>query len=165
MNRAARAKLAYRPGVGVMLVDGRGEVFVARRIDMDDEAWQMPQGGIDEGESPRQAALRELAEEIGTSEVRIIAESEDWLSYDFPDELVGRAWGGRYRGQRQKWFLARFLGRDEDIDLDTGQPEFSHWKWLPMTELPGVIVPFKRDLSKALVALFGPLVEGNTEGR
>lgn len=163
MNRAARAKLAYRPGVGVMLVDGRGEVFVARRIDMDDEAWQMPQGGIDEGESPRQAALRELAEEIGTSEVRIIAESEDWLSYDFPDELVGRAWGGRYRGQRQKWFLARYLGRDEDIDLDTEQPEFSHWKWLPMTELPGVIVPFKRDLYKALVALFGPLVEGNAE--
>lgn len=165
MNRAARAKLAYRPGVGVMLVDGRGEVFVARRIDMDDEAWQMPQGGIDEGESPRQAALRELAEEIGTSEVRIIAESEDWLSYDFPDELVGRAWGGRYRGQRQKWFLARYLGRDEDIDLDTGQPEFSHWKWLPMTELPGVIVPFKRDLYKALVALFGPLAEGNAKGR
>ena len=91
MDQAARAKLAYRPGVGVMLVNGRGEVFVARRINMDNQAWQMPQGGIDEGESPRQSAMRELAEEIGTNEVRIIAESEDWLSYDFPDELVGRA--------------------------------------------------------------------------
>ena len=163
MDQAARAKLAYRPGVGVMLVNGRGEVFVARRINMDNQAWQMPQGGIDEGESPRQSAMRELAEEIGTNEVRIIAESEDWLSYDFPDELVGRAWGGRYRGQRQKWFLARFLGRDEDIDLDTEHPEFSHWKWLPMAELPGVIVPFKRDLYEALVARFGPLVEGKAE--
>jgi putative (di)nucleoside polyphosphate hydrolase len=159
MDRAARAKLAYRSGVGVMLVNGRGEVFVARRVDMDDEAWQMPQGGIDEGEKPRQTALRELAEEIGTNEVRIIAESEDWLSYDFPDELIGRAWGGRYRGQRQKWFLARFLGRDEDIDLDTEHPEFSHWKWLPLAELPGVIVPFKRGLYEALVAQFGPLLE------
>ena len=147
-----------------MLVNGRGEVFVARRIDMDDEAWQMPQGGIDEGESPRQTAMRELAEEIGTSAVKIVAESEDWLSYDFPDELVGRAWGGRYRGQRQKWFLARFLGRDEDIDLNTEHPEFSHWKWLPLAELPGVIVPFKRDLYEALVAHFGPLVEGEAEG-
>ena len=123
----------------------------------------MPQGGIDEGEKPRQTALRELAEEIGTNEVRIIAESEDWLSYDFPDELIGRAWGGRYRGQRQKWFLARFLGRDEDIDLDTEHPEFSHWKWLPLAELPGVIVPFKRDLYQALVTQFGPLVEAETE--
>lgn len=159
MDPTARAKLAYRPGVGVMLVNRRGEVFVARRVDMDDEAWQMPQGGIDEGEKPRQTALRELAEEIGTNEVRIIAESEDWLSYDFPDELIGRAWGGRYRGQRQKWFLARFLGRDEDIDLDTEHPEFSHWKWLPLAELPDVIVPFKRDLYEALVAQFGPLLE------
>ena len=163
MDQAARAKLAYRSGVGVMLVNGRGEVFVARRVEMDDEAWQMPQGGIDEGEEPRQTALRELAEEIGTNEVSIIAESEDWLSYDFPDELIGRAWGGRYRGQRQKWFLARFLGRDEDIDLDTEHPEFSHWKWLPLAELPGVIVPFKRDLYQALVAQFGPLLEDDQE--
>jgi putative (di)nucleoside polyphosphate hydrolase len=163
MDEAARAKLAYRPGVGVMLLNARNEVFVARRIDVQDAAWQMPQGGIDEGETPRAAALRELEEEIGTAKAEIIAETEDWLNYDFPDELVGRGWGGRYRGQTQKWFLARFTGRDSDIDLDTKDPEFSDWKWLPMAKLPGVIIPFKRALYETLVARFVPLIAGDAE--
>ena len=136
----------YRPGVGVMLLDGTDRVFVGRRIDIAGNNWQMPQGGIDKGETPRQAALRELHEEVGTDKAEIIAESKGWLSYDVPAELTRRLWRGRYRGQRQKWFAMRFLGRDEDIDLHTHHPEFDAWKWVPAAELPHLIVPFKRQL-------------------
>jgi len=140
-----------------MLLNAAGLVFVARRIDMSSAAWQMPQGGIDAGESPREAALRELEEEIGTAKAEIIAESSDWLSYDLPPELLDGLWGGRYRGQRQKWFALRFLGADADINIATQTPEFQEWKWVEMAELPRLIVPFKRDLYRRLVAEFGHL--------
>jgi len=149
----------YRPNVGIMLLDRRNRVFVARRIDTPGEAWQMPQGGIDEGEEPRRAALRELKEEIGTDHAEILAETRGWLRYDLPAEIAGRIWGGRYRGQRQKWFAMRFLGGDAEIDLATEHPEFSGWKWVPPAELPGLIVPFKRPLYVALIEEFAPLWE------
>ncbi len=146
---------SYRPGVGIMLIDRRGRAFVGRRIDMADENWQMPQGGIDPGEAPRDAALRELAEEAGTRKAEILAETRDWLSYDLPAELAGRMWGGRHRGQRQKWFACRFTGTDADIRLDAhGHPEFSDWRWEAVERLPSLIVPFKRPLYEAVVREF-----------
>jgi putative (di)nucleoside polyphosphate hydrolase len=152
------ADAAYRAAVGIMLLNQAGLVFVARRIDMAAEAWQMPQGGIDEGEEPRNAALRELREEIGTDKAVIVAESRDWLRYELPPELAGQAWSGRYRGQRQKWFAMRFTGRDEDINLATAHPEFSAWKWVPAASLPHFIVPFKRQLYVDILAEFAALL-------
>lgn len=153
-----RTALPYRPCVGVMLVNGDGRVFVARRIDMPGPAWQMPQGGIDKGESPREAAFRELREEIGTDRAEVVAESDRWRCYDLPDELLGRIWNGRYRGQRQRWFLMRFTGRDEDIDLDTEDPEFLEWKWAPLADVPKLIVAFKRALYEDIISEFEPLL-------
>jgi putative (di)nucleoside polyphosphate hydrolase len=146
-------KSLYRSGVGIMLLNRAGEAFVARRIDMPMlPAWQMPQGGIDPGETPRQAALRELKEEIGTDKAEILGESRMWLKYDLPVEFAGAVWGGRYRGQRQKWFAMRFMGEDTDIDLATDHPEFDAWKWIPPEQLPEMIVPFKRQLYIAILA-------------
>ncbi len=150
--------LPHRNGVGAMLFNALGRVFVARRIDIPSEAWQMPQGGIDSGETPREAILRELKEEIGTAEVEIIAESQDWLTYEFPHWLVQNIWDGRYRGQRQKWFAMRFVGEDSDINIATQTPEFLDWKWEELNRLPELIVPFKRKLYQDLVAEFGHLV-------
>jgi putative (di)nucleoside polyphosphate hydrolase len=142
-----REMLEYRRSVGVMLLNRQSEVFVGRRIDMPSEqAWQMPQGGIDPGESPRQAALRELNEEIGTDKAEILAESRTWLRYELPPEIGGAMWGGRYCGQEQKWFAMRFTGSDSDIDLATEHPEFDRWRWVAPQRLPGLIVPFKRQL-------------------
>ena len=150
-----RAKPRYRAAVGVMLLNHVGEVFVARRIDMPMmPAWQMPQGGIDPGETPLQAALRELKEEIGTDKAEILGESRMWLKYDLPVELAGGVWGGRYRGQRQKWFAMRFTGNDTDVDLATEHPEFDAWKWIQPERLPEVIVPFKRQLYIDILAEF-----------
>ena len=150
--------LPYRPGVGMMVLSPEGLVFVARRIDMPSEAWQMPQGGIDEGETPEQAAIREFREEVGTDKVEIIAESERWLSYDLPEELLPRLWGGRFRGQNQKWFVVRFTGTDDDINIATENPEFLDWKWVELETIADLIVPFKRRLYEALVAEFGPIL-------
>ena len=158
LNEEQIARLPYRPGVGIMLVNQKGQVFVAQRIDNPGPAWQMPQGGIDKREEPVQAAWREMREEIGTTSARFIGESRDWLSYDLPVDLVPQRWKGRFRGQRQKWFAFRFLGTDRDINIATEHPEFSSWRWAELEELPGLIVPFKRPLYDALIAEFAPLI-------
>jgi len=159
-TRRVEPPVGYRRGVGVMLFNREGLVFVAKRRDTAGEAWQMPQGGIDPGEDPRAAALRELAEEIGTANAEIVAEARNWLMYDLPDELIGKVWEGRYRGQAQKWFAARFLGRDDEIDLSRhAEPEFSEWKWAPLEALPEMIIGFKRALYEAIVAELGPKVK------
>ena len=155
------AERPYRSGVGIMLLDSRGEVLVAQRIDNPSGAWQMPQGGIGENEDPLAAAWREMREEIGTDKAELAAESRRWLSYDLPAELADRIWRGLYRGQRQKWFAFRFLGTDRDIDIATEDPEFSAWKWAPMRDLPALIVPFKRQLYGDLIAEFGHLLPQN----
>jgi len=145
----------YRPAVGIMLLNRYGWVFIARRIDMPAlPAWQMPQGGIDPGETPRQAALRELKEEIGTDKAEILGESRHWLTYDLPPDLARGMWGGRYRGQCQKWFAMRFIGSDADIDLATAHPEFDAWEWTMPERLPELIVPFKRQLYIEILAEF-----------
>jgi putative (di)nucleoside polyphosphate hydrolase len=149
----------YRLGVGMMLLNRDGLVFVGRRIDQTAEAWQMPQGGIDPGEDPRATAMRELAEEVGTDKAEIIAESRDWLIYDLPPELADIVWKGRYRGQKQKWFAMRFIGRDSDIDVATAHPEFEAWRWATADELLHFIVPFKRALYEQVVAEFRHLLK------
>ena len=151
------AKLPYRPCVGVMLVNGDGHVFVGQRIDNPTDAWQMPQGGVDKGEDPKDAALRELWEETGVVAdlVTIEAETEGWLPYDLPHDLVPRIWKGRFRGQEQKWYLLRFNGADSDVNIQTDHPEFSEWRWLPVDQLVGKIVPFKREVYRQVIAAFG----------
>ena len=144
----------YRAGVGVMLLNRDGLVFVGRRNDMAGDHWQMPQGGIDPGEEPRAAALRELEEEIGTANARILAETHGWMTYDLPDDLRRTAWNGRYKGQTQKWFAARFLGSDSEINLTTAHPEFEAWQWIEPRRLPHVIVPFKQRLYTDLLKEF-----------
>ena len=139
-----------------MLLNGEGKVFVGARIDNTDEAWQMPQGGIDKGEEPWDTALRELEEETGIPPhfVERIADCSERLKYDLPPELRPKLWGGKYKGQDQDWFLARFLGRDSDINIATEHPEFREWKWIEPAQLPELIVPFKRDLYRRLLAEF-----------
>ena len=145
--------LPYRRGVGIALFNRDGKVFVAERIDTPG-AWQMPQGGIDSDEAPWPAALRELKEEIGTAKAEALGET-DWLRYELPPELVDHVWRGRYRGQEQKWFAARFTGVDDDIDLEAdAKPEFRAWRWANLIELPTLIVPFKRALYTEIVAAF-----------
>ena len=153
------ASLPYRKGVGLVLFNAQGLVFAAKRIDTQALAWQMPQGGIDKGETPEVAALREMEEEIGTAKAEIIGETADWLTYELPAELIGKVWKGRYRGQKQKWFALRFTGSDADIDIHTKHPEFEDWRWVRLAELEELIVPFKRDLYRAVIAEFGPLAK------
>lgn len=137
-----------------MLFARDGRVFVGRRIDTPD-AWQLPQGGIDDGEDPRVAALRELEEEIGTANVRVMAEHPDWLVYDLPPHLAGRAWGGRWRGQAQRWFACRMLGEDSEIDIaGVDHPEFDAWRWVTIDEVPALAIEFKRTIYRALVDAF-----------
>lgn len=161
------ASLPYRPNVGAVLFGPDGRVLVCRRADLPNAegapgGWQLPQGGMDEGEDPRVAVMRELAEEIGTDRAKIIGEHPDWLTYDLPPELLGVALGGRYRGQRQKWFALRFLGTNADIRLDADpHPEFDAWRWAELAELPALAVGFKRaiyaELARCFARFAGPV--------
>lgn len=148
--------LPYRAAVGVMLLNAEGKVFVGQRLDNALDAWQMPQGGLDKGETAEAGALRELEEETGVARdlVEIVARASRTLDYDLPEDLVGTVWGGKYRGQRQTWFLARFLGTDADVHIDTAEPEFRAWKWAEPRDLPAMIVPFKEALYRAVLAEF-----------
>ncbi|HET9573531.1 MAG TPA: RNA pyrophosphohydrolase [Methyloceanibacter sp.] len=161
--------LPYRPCVGIMLLDREGRAFVGRRADREGDPegvgqwWQMPQGGIDEGEAPQDTARRELFEETGVRSATIIARAKDWLLYDLPQELIGVAWEGRYRGQKQMWFAARFEGPDSEINLsprEGHEPEFDAWQWVRVEQLPALIVPFKRAVYERVVEEFAPLIKG-----
>ncbi len=161
--------LPYRPCVGLMVLNPRGLVFIGRRVDGPEHidmthAWQMPQGGLDPGEDPWQAGLRELYEETNIRSVVRLAEIADWLSYDIPREILGQAWQGKYRGQRQKWYALRFTGDESEIDIahpaGGHKAEFSAWRWEPMENLPALIVPFKRPVYERVVREFAPLARG-----
>jgi len=146
---------AYRRNVGLMLLNGEGLAWVGRRLDTPD-AWQMPQGGIDAGETPEEAALRELEEEIGTAKAEILFSTPGWLTYDLPPDLAAQIWKGKWRGQAQRWFALRFTGQDSDIDIATKHPEFSAWRWAPRADLAKLIVEFKRPVYEAVVEIFEP---------
>lgn len=155
-----RDRLPYRLGVGGVVFNAKGEVWIGCRVAKPgqriDNFWQMPQGGIDDDEDPAVAVIREIEEETGTDKVEILDQTGAWLDYDLPDHLVGVAWGGKFRGQRQKWFALRFTGSDSDFDLTRhARPEFSDWRWIALDQLPELIVPFKRDLYNQVVAAFG----------
>jgi len=160
------SQLGYRPCVGIMVLNAEGLVWVGRRADAPGDAegqgtwWQMPQGGIDKGEDPAAAALRELGEETGIRSVAILGETPGWLRYDLPPHLVGKAWKGKYRGQMQKWYAVRFLGSDEEINItpaDPDQIEFVAWRWVPLAQLAELIVPFKRQVYRQVAEAFAPL--------
>ena len=152
----------YRPAAGIMLINADRQVWVGQRRDNSLEAWQMPQGGLDPGEEAEVGALRELEEETGITpdKVEIVARCPEELYYDLPEELVGVVWKEKWRGQRQAWFLARFLGADEDVNLQTAEPEFRAWRWAEPAELPHLIVPFKKKLYEDVIAAFRPWLEG-----
>ena len=149
-------KLPYRSNVGIMMVNEKGYVFVGQRLDNNQNAWQMPQGGIDAGEDPETAAYRELLEETGVKkqDVRLVASSSQWLSYDLPEDLIPILWNGKFRGQKQKWFLFKFLGEDGDINIATEHPEFSKWKWISKENLLKEIVPFKKSVYENVLKEF-----------
>jgi putative (di)nucleoside polyphosphate hydrolase len=158
-RKIAPWELPYRPCAGMMVLNTEGKIFAGKRVDQRIEAWQMPQGGIDEHENLQTAALRELMEEISTRNVEILREHGEWLTYDLPKELIGLKWKGRYRGQVQKWFAMRCLGLDSEIDLKTSHPEFSEWRWVGSAELLAMIVPFKRPIYEKVFEAFGDLID------
>ena len=149
----------YRPCVGIFLFNSDRKVFAVRRIDSRAEAWQMPQGGIDTGESPFDACMREMREEIGTSAAEIVGQHDDWLYYDIPLPLADRLWQGQYKGQKQKWIALRFTGHDNDINIATDKPEFCEWKWLSPRDLVDLAVPFKRDVYQNVLTAFASILD------
>lgn len=150
--------LPFRPGVGMMIVNEENKIFVGKRIDSKINGWQMPQGGIDLGETPSAAAMREMKEEIGCNKGSIIAESKNWYSYRVPDFLIPKLWGGQFCGQKQKWFLIRFHGSDKDININTNHPEFDQWKWVDFNKLLDDIIPFKLKLYEQIIEEFRSLL-------
>ena len=154
-------KLPYRSNVGIMMVNEKGHVFVGQRLDNNQNAWQMPQGGIDAGEDPETAAYRELLEETGVKkqDVRFVASSSQWLSYDLPEDLIPILWNGKFRGQKQKWFAFEFLGKESDINIATEEPEFSEWAWKSKDDLLSSIVPFKVEVYQKVFLELGHLVK------
>lgn len=157
VGRSGPGGLPYRPCAGVVLLNRQGLIFAGQRLDRPD-AWQMPQGGIDAGETPMQAALRELTEETGVApdKVDVVAETPGWVYYDLPPELLGKVWKGKFGGQRQKWVLMRFLGQDGDVCIETEHPEFERWRWMGANDLLDSIVPFKRAVYAEVLAAFAP---------
>lgn len=157
----AKEALPYRPCAGVMLLNADGDVFVGARIDTKLGAWQMPQGGIDDGEDAEAAAYRELEEETGVRKkhTEFVAKTQRELTYDLPEDLIGKVWGGKFRGQRQSWFLLRFTGTDSDVNIETKHPEFQDWKWAHPSELPGLIVPFKQQLYRQILDEFADYLD------
>lgn len=153
--------LPYRLAVGMMIINHKGQIFLGKRVDTKLQAWQMPQGGIDVGETPSKAAMREMEEEIGSKSGQIIAESKHWYSYDIPKFMIPKLWDGNYKGQKQKWFLIKFTGGDDDINLATDHPEFEAWRWADVSELPDIIIPFKKKLYKAVIEEFQSLLVKN----
>jgi putative (di)nucleoside polyphosphate hydrolase len=151
---AEEASDDYRPGVGILLFNNAGEVFIAQRIDMAQAAWQMPQGGIEAGEEPLEAALRELREEIGVDCVEVLAQTDGWLRYDFPPEVADARWQGRWRGQQQKWFAMRLIGAENAINLATEEPEFSAWRWAALDALSTLVVSFKAPVYEEVARAF-----------
>ena len=147
----------YRRCVGLVVINKDGLVFVGKRIDSNLNAWQMPQGGIENGESPRNAGLREMKEEIGTNNVKLIGEMDNWLNYDIPQKLSSKLWNGKYRGQTQKWLAFQFLGNDDEININTEDPEFKEWKWEEHKNLVNLAVPFKKDIYKKIINEFSHL--------
>ena len=148
---------SYRRCVGLVVINKDGLVFVGKRIDSNLNAWQMPQGGIENGESPRNAGLREMKEEIGTNNVKLIGEMDNWLNYDIPQKLSSKLWNGKYRGQTQKWLAFQFLGSDDEININTEDPEFKEWKWEEHKNLVNLAVPFKKDIYKKIINEFSHL--------
>lgn len=164
MTRIPYQLRPYRPCVGIMLVNKQGQIFVGQRVDAKTDAWQMPQGGMEEGESASQAAVRELWEETGCKSVRYITELDEWLSYDVPPALADRIWEARFRGQTQKWVALLFEGEDSEINLALHTPEFSAWRWAKKEELPHLAISFKRDVYKSVVTQLWPRVEAALKG-
>jgi len=158
MTPAEIAELPYRPCVGIMLMNAAGHIFVGQRVDQEGDAWQMPQGGVDAGETDRDAAYRELWEETGVTaaQVKLLAQTDEKIRYDLPHEIVPKIWKGRFRGQEQTWALFRFHGTDDMITIETEHPEFSAWRWMPPEELLDAIVPFKRAVYAAVLEAFAP---------
>lgn len=144
----------YRPCVGICIVNEEGMIFAGKRLDNRAEAWQMPQGGIDEGENVREACFREMKEEIGTDLAEWVDEHPDWLNYDIPEPLANRLWQGQFKGQAQKWVLLRYIGTDSDINIATKEPEFEKWKWMSIEQLVDLAVPFKKDVYRAVLSNF-----------
>ena len=143
-------KLPLRIGVGIILLNNKNNIFVGKRIDNPEKYWQMPQGGVEKNENLFQAAQRELEEETSIKSIELIKEMEEWLTYDLPNNLLGKIWKGKYRGQKQKWFIVRFVGKDEEINVKTKNPEFIDWKWINSSELTNVVVKFKLNIYKKI---------------